>query len=111
MASIEIFRCGMDQAFFARPLNDSVYSYLHCFTSSQRCHAMAKDFLLEYDPKTEVRVGKFKGARGQLAVMGRVTASRGQLVQRSIAKEGLLHLRASCGGKGFVERAKAALEG
>ena len=70
-----------------------------------------KDFLLEYDPKTEVRVGKFKGARGQLAVMGRVTISRGQLVQRCIAKEGLLHLRVSVAGKDLLNGMKAALEG
>lgn len=46
----------------------------------------AKHFLLERNTKTEVCAGKYKGAR-QLAVMGRVTVSRGHLVQRSMLRE------------------------
>lgn len=60
---------------------------------------MAIDFLLKCDAKLDVCVGQYKGARGQLAVMGWVTVGRDQLPERSSAKGRLTHLRASCSWK------------
>lgn len=44
---------------FAMPLKGSLWSYLHSLTPSQRCHGLAKDFLLKCDTKTEVCVGQY----------------------------------------------------
>lgn len=61
--------------------------------------------------KTEVFVGQYKAARGQLAVMGRVTVSRDQLAERSSAEGSLTHLRASCGWKRLAKQNEKNLGG
>lgn len=84
------------------PFIGGICSPLCYVTSSQRCHGMAGGFLLGCDTKTEVCVGRYKGDR---------EVSRGQLVQRSVAKEGLLHLRASCSRKGLVAQKESNIGG
>lgn len=84
---------------FAGRLKGSVWSYLYNLTPSQRCHGLAKEILLKCNMKTEGFVGQYKAARGQLAVMGRVTVSWDQRAERSSAEGSLAHLRASCSWK------------
>ena len=89
---------------FAGRLKGSVWSYLYNLTPSQRCHGLAKEILLKCNMKTEVFVGQYKAARGQLAVMGRVTVSWDQRAERSSAEGSLAHLRASCSWKRLAKQ-------
>ena len=61
--------------------------------------------------KTEVFVGQYKAARGQLAVIGRVTVSQDQLAERSSAEGSLMHLRASCGWNRLAKQNEKNLGG